>query len=227
MGCGGSLPSGGTKTFFEICPRSKLGYCNRLLTDDGKGSIPFGGTNIFILICCLSSFSVHLLQINLTVGKNIKWTKNEDDVLLQYYVDQGPDFCFKFLNRSIRGIKHRAQILHLYMNNKTKGEKNRKYTKEVLEPVVKNSINYADVLRNLGVKAQAANYTNIKKRILEYGLDVSHFKSSSELTSMRNKTRYNFFVKKPTEKYLIENSTIYNQNLKKLLYYQNLKQPIC
>lgn len=161
------------------------------------------------------------------MGKNIKWTKDEDNVLLQYYVDQGPDFCFKFLNRSMRGIKHRAQMLNLYMNNKTKGKKNRKYTKEVLELVVKNSINYADVLRNLGVKAQAANYTNIKKRILEYDLDVSHFKSSSELTSMRNKTRSSFFVKNPTEKYLVENSTIDNQNLKKRLYNENFKQPIC
>jgi hypothetical protein len=79
-------------------------------------------------------------------------------------------------------IKRKTKTLNLYINDVKKGERNRKYTKEILEPIVKISINYADVLRNLGVKAQAANYTNIKKRILEYQLDTSHFKSSSELS---------------------------------------------
>lgn len=159
--------------------------------------------------------------------KRLKWSKAEDDVLIKYYVNNGSGFCLNFLNRTESAIKHRAKVLNLHMTTFVRGQKNRKYTKDVLEPFVKKSINYADLLRNLGVQAQAANYTNIKKRINEYGIDVSHFKTAGEIISERNKNRKNHFLRKDTVDYLTEKSSIDNQSLKRRLFNENFKQPVC
>lgn len=159
--------------------------------------------------------------------KRLKWSEEEDQILVQYYINNGPDFCIQFLNRTKFAIIHRAKSLNLYMTTFIRGQKNRKYTKEVLEPIIKQSVSYADLLRNLGVQAQAANFTNIKKRIIEYNIDVTHFKSAGEITSLRNKNRTTFFTKKLTTDYLIENSTIDNQSLKKRLFDEKLKKRIC
>jgi len=54
----------------------------------------------------------------------------------------------------------------------------RKYTKwseELLTPVVANSRSIAEVLTKLGLKPTGGNYSNLKKNILKFGLDTSHF----------------------------------------------------
>lgn len=51
----------------------------------------------------------------------------------------------------------------------------RKYTKEVLEPHVKNSKSVADVMRSLDLRFTGSTYSLICKRIKEYELDTSHF----------------------------------------------------
>ncbi len=55
----------------------------------------------------------------------------------------------------------------------------RKYTKEILEPIVARSISYAQVIRELGAKWSAGQQENIKRRIAEYNLDVSHFQGQA------------------------------------------------
>lgn len=51
----------------------------------------------------------------------------------------------------------------------------RKYSKEFLSPVIKESMSFAaEVLRKIGVKQRASIQSLIKKRI-EYGIDFSHF----------------------------------------------------
>lgn len=50
-----------------------------------------------------------------------------------------------------------------------------KYTKEILEPIVKESFSFAEVLRHLGLKQTGGSQANIKRRIVEYGIDHSHF----------------------------------------------------
>lgn len=50
-----------------------------------------------------------------------------------------------------------------------------KYTKEVLEPIVLESVSYSDVIRKLGIKWSGGQQQNIKQRIKLYGLDISHF----------------------------------------------------
>jgi hypothetical protein len=50
-----------------------------------------------------------------------------------------------------------------------------KYTREILEPIVKRSFSYANVLRELGLKQTGGSQSNIKLRIAAEGLDTSHF----------------------------------------------------
>lgn len=50
-----------------------------------------------------------------------------------------------------------------------------KYSKELLEPIVKNSISVAEVLRKLGLKQCGGNHTHISSRIKKYEIDTSHF----------------------------------------------------
>ena len=50
-----------------------------------------------------------------------------------------------------------------------------KYTRELLEPVVAASRSYAEVLRNLGVRQAGGSQSHVKRRIVEFGIDTSHF----------------------------------------------------
>jgi predicted nucleic-acid-binding Zn-ribbon protein len=52
---------------------------------------------------------------------------------------------------------------------------NKKYTKEDLEPIVKKSFSYRQVLRNLNLKQAGGNYANIKAKIKLFDIDTSHF----------------------------------------------------
>lgn len=50
-----------------------------------------------------------------------------------------------------------------------------KYTKQLLEPIVKNSLSWAQVLKKLNLKLTGGNYANIKKHVLHNNIDISHF----------------------------------------------------
>lgn len=50
-----------------------------------------------------------------------------------------------------------------------------KYTKELLAPLVKQSVSYSDLLRKLGLQVTGGNQCNIKQRIMEYDLSIEHF----------------------------------------------------
>lgn len=50
-----------------------------------------------------------------------------------------------------------------------------KYTKEILEPIVKESLSFAQVIRKLGIKWSGGQQQNIKRRISSYHIDISHF----------------------------------------------------
>ena len=51
----------------------------------------------------------------------------------------------------------------------------RRYTKAVLEPVVKSSHSYAEVLRKLGKPQGGGTQAHIKRVVSKLGLDTSHF----------------------------------------------------
>ena len=50
-----------------------------------------------------------------------------------------------------------------------------KYTKELLEPIVRDSMSMATVLRHLGLKLTGGNYRNIKQHISHHGISLEHF----------------------------------------------------
>jgi len=55
-----------------------------------------------------------------------------------------------------------------------------KYTKELLEPIVKESRSVTEVLQKLGIKKNnGGNNSYISSRIKKYGLDTSHFLGQS------------------------------------------------
>lgn len=51
----------------------------------------------------------------------------------------------------------------------------RKYTKEILEPIVKASTSISDVLKLLGVKQAGGSHSHISKVIKNFGLNTDHF----------------------------------------------------
>lgn len=63
---------------------------------------------------------------------------------------------------------------------------NLKYSKELLEPIIKNSLSIAEVLRQLGLKQTGGNHSHISKRIIQYNLDTSHFLGSRTNSGQRH-----------------------------------------
>lgn len=50
-----------------------------------------------------------------------------------------------------------------------------KYTKEMLEPIVKESQSFAQVIRKLGLKISGGSQAFIKDKIVLFGIETSHF----------------------------------------------------
>lgn len=55
-----------------------------------------------------------------------------------------------------------------------------KYTKELLEEAVSNAVNYADVLRYLGIKYGSGSHAHITRMIKKFNIDNSHFTHTSQ-----------------------------------------------
>lgn len=51
-----------------------------------------------------------------------------------------------------------------------------KYTKEILKPIVESSFTMAEVGRKVGIKPHGGGQAHLKKRILDMGLSIDHFK---------------------------------------------------
>lgn len=58
-----------------------------------------------------------------------------------------------------------------------------KYSKELLEPIVKNSFSTQEVMRKLGLKLSGGSNSHLKKKFEFYNLDTSHFGSVSDKTN--------------------------------------------
>lgn len=50
-----------------------------------------------------------------------------------------------------------------------------KYSKELLEPIVKSSFSTQEVMRKLGLKLAGGTNSHLKRKFLQYNLDTSHF----------------------------------------------------
>jgi hypothetical protein len=72
-----------------------------------------------------------------------------------------------------------------------------KYTKEILQDAVNNSLSYSGVLRYLGLKQAGGTQTHLSRKIKEFEIDVSHFTGQ-----LWNKGRTNL-PKTPKEQILV------------------------
>lgn len=67
---------------------------------------------------------------------------------------------------------------------------NRKYTKKLLDPIVKESYSIAEVLRKLGYeKYGGGHHSHLTKRIKDFGIDISHFSGQGWNKGKQSTTR--------------------------------------
>jgi hypothetical protein len=94
-----------------------------------------------------------------------------------------------------------------------------KYEKEYFSKIIKESINYSDVCRNLNIISGKGNRDTIKKYINEYKLDISHF----HIPLPKGKgVKYNLVD------ILVKNSKYnHTSDLKHRLYKEDLKKRCC
>ena len=52
---------------------------------------------------------------------------------------------------------------------------NKKYTKENLEPLIKDCKSIADLIRKLNLKCSGGSHSHLSKQIKKYNIDTSHF----------------------------------------------------
>lgn len=97
---------------------------------------------------------------------------------------------------------------------------NVRYTKELLTAAVQQSFSWAAVCRYFGVKPATGTQTHLRKRGIHFGVDYSHFTGQGH---NRGKT----FEKKPLSFYLVENSNIRSDTLKKRLIKEGIKKHEC
>lgn len=103
-----------------------------------------------------------------------------------------------------------------------------KYTKEFLEPFIKSSTSFSEVLRNINpnVKIHGGSIDWLKKKIIEFEIDYSHFLGRAWLKGKKG-TVNQISKLELEEKYLISKSTIISNRLKEYLLRFNFKNYQC
>lgn len=101
---------------------------------------------------------------------------------------------------------------------------NIKYTKENLESLVKDSTSIRQLILKLGLKETGGNYSNLKKRLLAFNIDTSHFKGKAWNKDLKVTCNPG----KSLNEILIENSDYTSSfHLKKKLLKLGEKEHIC
>ncbi len=149
------------------------------------------------------------------------WSEEDIEFLKNNYSLKGSEICSIELKRNKKAVIVKAIRLGI------KSDRIRyKYSKEMLEPIVKTSKSIREVLTRMGLRAAGGNYQVINKYIKQYCLDINHFKEHenerikifSELSSNK---------KIPLELCLIEDSKYDRSDLKRRLYSEGLKKREC
>ena len=92
------------------------------------------------------------------------------------------------------------------------------WNKEKVEEAVKNSFSYQETLRKLGVNTAGNNGETLKRKIKEYGIDISHFTFHAVSVPKTRKSVYEFLTK---------DSHIQTHKLKSKLIEAGLKENKC
>jgi predicted RNA-binding Zn-ribbon protein involved in translation (DUF1610 family) len=88
---------------------------------------------------------------------------------------------------NIQNVKTRIKELDLDTSHFVGRNHPRKYTKEVLEEAVSNSVSYAEVCKFLGVKWSGGMHEYLRRRVEEYGLKTTHFLGRRANSGTRHK----------------------------------------
>ena len=88
-----------------------------------------------------------------------------------------------------------------------------KYTKEQLETACIQSSSYRNVMKILGLKEAGGNYATIKKKIIEFQIDISHFTGRG----WNKNLKFNPNPPIPTIDLLVSNSNYQSHKLRKRL----------
>ncbi|MFF7556755.1 HNH endonuclease [Streptomyces olivaceus] len=90
-------------------------------------------------------------------------------------------------SRKRRYISDRMRKLGVDVSHFTR--EGAKWTRDILEPVVRDSTSVNDVLRRLGLDPVGGHHTNISRRIKAYGIDTSHFRPVTRTERQRHNQR--------------------------------------
>lgn len=99
-----------------------------------------------------------------------------------------------------------------------------KYTKELLEPKVMDSISMAELISKLGLKLTGGNYSHIKKVLRKLNISTNHFLGMGHNLGKRSKNR------KLPEEYLVYNNSLTfckSDSIRKWLIRDGLKNNKC
>lgn len=104
-----------------------------------------------------------------------------------------------------------------------------KYTKEWLEELCADSFSYAEVLRKAGRKQGGGTQATLKKKIEEFGIDISHFTgqgwskglTKADTSSIQSKEKYSI------EEIFIKNSPVTQKVMRGYVERHNLLEYKC
>lgn len=148
-----------------------------------------------------------------------KWSEEEIKFLKENYSKLGRNLICEKLDRSNSSVGVKAKEFGLKVKYKPT------FTKEELQDAVNKSYCISNLIENLN-KTYTGTYVRIiKKYLINYNIDVSHFdphKKNKERI-MRGEVQ----KKNPIEHYLQYGSKINSNGLKNKLYKEGLKQRLC
>lgn len=154
------------------------------------------------------------------VNYNTKpWTDEEIKFLKENYSDNGNKFVCEQLSRSRGSVSKKAKELNLTVDYSPT------FTKEELQNVVNESHCISNLVSNLGKTNTGAYQRIIKKYLILYNIDTSHFdpyKKNRERI-LKGEVQKSF----PMEHWLQYGSDIGSSKLKEKLYNENLKERKC
>ena len=109
----------------------------------------------------------------------------------------------------------------------------RKYDKEWLSELCKESFSYSEVLQKAGRKKAGGNVSHLKKKISEFGIDISHFTGQAWSKGLTKETdeRLEKISKKNMkfsfEEIFVKNSLASWNTIKRYIHKYNLKEYKC
>ena len=99
----------------------------------------------------------------------------------------------------------------------------RKWTEQQLRGCAKKATSVRQVLSLLGLKEAGGNYSQIKKYLNFYNINISHFRGPAWSKGLKGIGKPRI----PLEKILTANSTFQSYKLKKRLFSAGIKKPEC